>query len=170
MIVGRTERLVLEPLSMRHADGLFAALRHDAVDRFLSAPDAPSLAAVRERIARLARGAAPDGEVWLNFVVKREDAIVGRVEATNYRTWAEIAYLIGPEFQFQGFGREAVRWLVERLHEAGCQDVWGCVHRNNARSIALLDKLGFVEQRQSRRRLSSFDDGDLMFEHATTRI
>jgi hypothetical protein len=54
VMMGRTERLVFEPLSLGHADGLFAALRHDIVDRFLPAPDVTSIDALRERIARLA--------------------------------------------------------------------------------------------------------------------
>ena len=151
---------------MRHADGLFAALHHDSVTAFLPAPDVASLAELRARIARLARGAAPEGETWLNFVVKCEGVIAGRIEATSYGTWAEIAYLVGPAFQRQGLGREAVRWLVERLHDAGCEDVWACVHPDNARSIALLAKLGFVQRRETEHNLASFDHGDLIFEHA----
>jgi RimJ/RimL family protein N-acetyltransferase len=117
----------------------------------------------------LARGAAPRGEVWLNFVVKQADTIVGRIEATNYGAWAEIAYLIGPTFQRQGFGREVVGWLVAQLHEAGCESVWACVHPKNVRSIGLLDRLHFVKRNETGRRLTSHEPGDLLFEHATTR-
>lgn len=167
MLVGRTPHLHLrlEPLAICHADPLFAALHHDAVDTYLPSPDAPTLAAVRDRITRLACATPPPDEVWLNFAIT---TVIGRLEATRHPTWAEVAYRIGPHFQCRGFGTEAVRWLVDQLHDAGCDDIWACVHQHNAASIALVSKLGFQARTHSHRELSSFDEGDLMFEHART--
>jgi RimJ/RimL family protein N-acetyltransferase len=153
-------RLVFEPLGHEHADGLFAALADPAVSQFLTAPDVTTLEALHARIERLAH--APVGQTWLNFVMRRDGVIIGRLEATCYDGWAEIAYLVGPAYQRQGYGREGVRWLLDRLRERDIDEVWAAVLPGNARSIRLLDALGFAPAARARP-LASYDDGDLVF-------
>jgi RimJ/RimL family protein N-acetyltransferase len=138
VLIGRTDRLVLEPLSHRHAAGLVAALGHPEVHRYLGAPDVTTVEALHARIDRVAR--APAGESWINFAILRADdgAIVGRLEATSYGDWAEIAYLVGPAYQRRGYAVEATRWLIAQLASAGVREVWAAVHPDNAASCAVL--------------------------------
>lgn len=144
-----------EPLALHHAEGLFAALAPAATHRFLPAPDVTTLAALRARIERLARGPA----AWLNHVVIADDVIVGRLEATRHDGWAELAYLIGPAYQGRGYGRAAVRWLVEQL----ATECWVAIRADHARSIHLVRALGFVPQpTPPARPLESYDDGDVV--------
>src|SRR5262249_15117189 len=93
-----TPRLAIEALSVSHAAGLHAALDHPDVHRFLPAPDVTTLDVLRARIERLAAHPSPAGERWWNFAVRlRADrALIGRLEATTYGDWGEIAYVFGP--------------------------------------------------------------------------
>jgi RimJ/RimL family protein N-acetyltransferase len=163
VLFGRTDRLVLEPLSHRHAVGLVAALGHPEVHRYLSAPDVTTVEALHARIDHL--GCAPAGEVWINFAIRRADdaAIVGRLEATSYGDWAEIAYLVGPAYQRRGYAAEATRWLIAQLAAAGVREVWAAVHPANVASRAVLARCGFERRAAMLRALGSHDAGDAVF-------
>jgi RimJ/RimL family protein N-acetyltransferase len=164
LLIGRTDRLVLEPLSHLHADGLVAALGNPSVSSYLNAPDVTTVEALHARIDRLQRG-APDGEVWINFAIRRVDdgAIVGRVEATRYGAWAEIAYLVGPAYQRRGYATEASRWLLSQLAASGVHEVWAAVHPDNVASCMLLARCGFERRAGTPRSLASYDAGDALF-------
>ena len=165
MIGGQTARLVIEPLAHAHADGLVAALADPSVGAFIGGPDVTTVEALHARIDRLARGPGRPGERWLNFAVRvrATGVIAGRIEATVYGSWAELAYLLGPAWGGQGYAREAVAWLIAQLRAAGVAEVWAAVHPDNARSIRLLEALGFVEAARGGRALGSYDPGDRVF-------
>ncbi len=167
---GNTDRLTIEPLGHEHAEGLFAALDHPEVAQYLSAPDVTTLEAVHARIDRLARGPANSDEIWLNAAIRRSDdgAIVGRLEASMYGAWAELAYLIGPTYQRRGYGREAVRWLIAELRSRGVVELWAAVQPGNSPSLALLEALGFTRQAELARPLGSYDPGDVILRAKTT--
>lgn len=164
MLNGRTERLVLEPLSHAHAEGLVQALSHPSVNAYLRAADVTTVDALHVRIDRLLRG-APEGEVWINFAIRHSDdgAILGRVEATSYGSWAEIAYLVGAAYQRRSYATEAVRWLLSRLGAVGVHEVWAAVQPDNAGSCALLARCGFARCTETARSLASYDAGDALF-------
>jgi RimJ/RimL family protein N-acetyltransferase len=176
VIGGRTERLVLEPLAHEHADALVEALGDPSVSAYLGVTEVHTVHAMHLRIERLARGPECTGERWFNFAVRRaaDRVVIGRVEATTYASddaaWAELAYLIGPAFQRQGYAREAVGWLLARLDAAGIAEQWAAVHPGNARSIALLAAVGFTRRAAPPARpLGSYDAGDLVFSRMTAR-
>jgi len=160
-----TSRLAIEPLGLAHAGALHAALDHPDVHRFLPAPDVTSVDALRERIARLAATPPPAGERWWNFAVRQHDdgAVIGRLEATTYGAWGEIAYVFGPRWWGRGLATEATAWLVGHLADHGCAELWAAVHPANAASQRLLLRLGFTAADRPGRPLGSFDPGDAVF-------
>ena len=110
----RTDRLVLEPLDVRHADALHEALRDPSVHAFIETSGPWTLEAVRGRLARLAEGPPPGSDdVWLNFAVLLGDRLVGRVEATVHplpnRPLAEVAYLFDPAVSGHGYRGRVLR-------------------------------------------------------------
>ncbi len=161
---GRTERLVLEPLDERHADGLVAALDHPAVGRYIGGPDVTTVEAQITRIRRVRRGPG-DGrdEQWCNWVVFVDDTVVGRVEATVHHGIAEVAYLFDPRHGGQGLATEATAWMINELAEAGIVEWWAAVVPENTPSVRLLERLGFVLAEPGDLPLASFDPGDLTF-------
>jgi RimJ/RimL family protein N-acetyltransferase len=161
-----TPRLVIEPLSAIHAEGLHAALAHPDVERFLHGPSPTTLDAMRARIAHLLAGPPPGlaGERWWNFAVRlgTEHTVIGQLEATTYGDWAEIAYVFGPQWWGQGLASEATAWLVRHLADRGAPELWAAVHPANAASQRLLLRLGF-DRAAPARPLASLDPGDDTF-------
>jgi RimJ/RimL family protein N-acetyltransferase len=164
-----TPRLAIEPLAAGHADALFAALDHPDVHRFLSIPDVTTTDALRERIARLEASPPPPGELWWNFAVRlRADGaagapVIGRLEATTYGAWGEIAYVFGPRWARRGLATEATAWLVGHLAQHGAAELWAAVHPGNTASQQLLGRLGFTAAERPGRPLGSYDPGDAVF-------
>jgi ribosomal-protein-alanine N-acetyltransferase len=165
--VVRSERLRYEPIDESHAAGLLAALDHPDVGTYIGGPDVTDLDALVRRIAHLRTGPAAAGERWINHVVLRrsDDVVVGRLEATSYGTWGEVAYVFGPAHWGAGFATEAMAWFLAHLrHVEHLDEVWAAVHPENRRSIALLERLGFDERPPpADRPLGSADDVDRTF-------
>jgi ribosomal-protein-serine acetyltransferase len=77
--------------------------------------------------------------VWLN------DALIGRVDL-NQRTPEDVVlgYWLGDEYTGQGYGTLACQALIDYGKAAlGARTVWAGVTKGNARSEALLGRLGF---------------------------
>ena len=170
----RSERLRFEPLSVEHAEALVAALDDARVGRFIGGPDVTSVEATRTRIERVNEG-PPDRptERWINFAVvlevdREQPIVIGRIEATTYDgEWAEIAYLLGPRWWGHGYATEATSWLADHLREArGIGELWAAIHPDNAASIHLVERLGFIRTDVPTRELGSFDHGDLVYVRA----
>ena len=152
MLALSTARLRLEPLEPRHADGLFEGLQHAALYAFVADTPPASVEALQERYARLARRVSPDGtEEWLNWALYglTEARLVGYVQATLPEEGdASIAYVLVPEAWGRGYAREAVAAMIEHLGAAyGRATARATVDTRNARSIALLEALGFERVR-----------------------
>ena len=84
--------------------------------------------------------------MWLNFVVRREELLIGRLEATVSGDRAEVAYLFRPSAWVQGFATEALLWLQDYcVSSEGVREFWAAVSPKNERSIRMLKRLGYVE-------------------------
>ena len=163
-----TARLQMEALEQRHAEELVVALDHAAVGEFIGGPDVTTVAALHHRIDGLLEGppAGSSDQRWLNFVVRRtaDGIVLGRVEATVYGKWAEIAYLFDPGAWGHGYATEAVRWLIDYLAtDLHVSEIWAAILHTNVRSIRLIQRVGLVEQPNPSRTPQSFDPGDLVF-------
>lgn len=162
-----TSRLSITPLAQSDASELFAVLDHPDVGTYLGGPDVQSLPWLEERIARLLRGPDDPTVTWLNFVVRlRADpsVMIGRLEATTHGDWAEVAWVLGPQFWGQRYGSEGAEWLLGHLARAhGIGECWATAHPDNAASLALMRGRGFVQQVAPwARQVESYDEGDVV--------
>ena len=147
-LTARTARLRLEPLQASHAPLLYPLLADPRLYAYV--PDAAytSVALLAERFAMLERG-APKGsdELWLNWVLLRldDDTAVGTLQATvrpGIDAW--IGYTLVTSGWGQGYATEACAWLVADLPlRYGVVEILASVDVRNAKSIALLERLGF---------------------------
>jgi RimJ/RimL family protein N-acetyltransferase len=138
--------LVLEPLAVAHAGELFPSLQNPALYTYIPHDPPPSLDALCARYARLARRRSPDGkELWLNWVVRRDCAAVGTVQATcRSDDVAYVAYDVFVPFQRQGLATKAVSTMLDHLQaSAGVVTAKALVDTRNTASIRLLERLGF---------------------------
>ncbi len=145
-----TPRLDLEPLVAAHARELYDALCDPALYRFIEERPPASLAALEARYRVLERRGPPDGrdEVWLNWACRERTtgAIAGLVQATVAAgAPALLAYVFAAHGQGRGLAREACRAVVRSLFDDWAQAaIEATVDPDNARSIALLEALGFT--------------------------
>ena len=143
-----TLRLRLEPQRESHAEGLFPLLGDARLYEYIPLEPPPSLAALRERLARLSARRSPDGrELWLNWVMcdAHTGAYVGRVQATvRAGRPAYLAYEVFPAHWHRGYATEGcarvMRWLIDALQVDGFEAE---VDALNAASLRLLERLGF---------------------------
>ncbi|MFD7964950.1 GNAT family N-acetyltransferase [Streptomyces zaomyceticus] len=143
----RTARLDLEPLAVAHADEMAGVLADPALHAFIGG--APlALPELRARYERLVAGSPDPETLWCNWVVRlrAEDRPVGTVQATVTEGGrvAEVAWVIGTEWQGRGIAREAAEGLVGLLVERGARTVVAHVHPEHAASGAVARAAGLT--------------------------
>jgi RimJ/RimL family protein N-acetyltransferase len=148
----RTKRFDLEPIVAAHAAELFPLLR--APDLYTYIPEEPpaSQEALERRFSRWqARQSDTGDEVWLNYAIvdRQSHRYVGTLQATvTPCKYAYIAYFVFVEYWRTGIATEACRELIRALF-AGfvLERVIAHVDTRNARSIKLLERIGFERTR-----------------------
>jgi RimJ/RimL family protein N-acetyltransferase len=143
-----TERLVLEPLRVEHAEEMAGLLDDDRLHEFIGG--APlTRDGLRRQYARQAAGRSTDGTLsWLTWILRhRQDHIaVGYVQATVSgqapAQSAALAWMIGLAFQRQGYAREGTAGAMRALRAAGVQSFTANIHPEHVASIALARTLG----------------------------
>ncbi|MCU0570953.1 MAG: GNAT family N-acetyltransferase [Oculatellaceae cyanobacterium Prado106] len=168
----QSQNLSYETLTAAHADELLGVLTTPGVLAFID-PEEPPLTLKELQTDYGIRAKGPyqpisPTEQWFNVVVrlKMPPALaIGRLEATGYGAWGELAYLLGEAWWGKGLAYEAMLWWQEYLaaHSTETQ-WWATVHPQNQRSIRLLMRLGYQEvNAEERPRLQSYDEGDRCF-------
>jgi RimJ/RimL family protein N-acetyltransferase len=172
MTLMRSKNLHFEPLTAMHADELFAVLTKPSVLAFIDPTGKPpTLEELRAEYAARASGpmnAVTPAEQWFNMAIHLNadsSKAIGRLEATRYGEWGEVAYLLGEAWWGKGLAFEAMVWWHDYL-EAVVPGIqwWAAVYPANQRSIRLLARLRYEEVDASKRsQLHSYDAGDRCF-------
>jgi RimJ/RimL family protein N-acetyltransferase len=171
----QSERLIYEPLRAAHAHLLADILTSRAVlahiDPLGIPPSVDELASEYEARS-LGPPASHPAERWFNFAIRlpvEPYQAIGRLEATTYGNWGEVAYLLGEPWWGKGFGLEAMQWWHEYLEVHSAKTTWwAAVYPENARSIQLLSRLGYIEVNpESAPNLGSYVEGDRCFCRST---
>lgn len=136
----KTERLVLRPMQLSDLEDLFAVFSNAQVMRYWSTLPHASRE-VTEALIRQTINADPARTA--EFVIEFKGKVIGKA---GFWQMPELGYLLHPDYWRRGFGREALEALIaygfERL---GLAQITADVDPENAASLALLGKLGFVE-------------------------
>lgn len=144
-----TERLVLLPLRVEHAEEMAAVLADPGLYAFTGG-EPPSARFLRTRYRRLLAGAPGPGVSWCNWVVRlREDAcLVGTVQATitarEDGLSAEVSWVVGTAWQGRGVATGAARALVDRLSGQSVREVVAHVHPEHRASAAVAAAAGLT--------------------------
>ncbi|WP_306329968.1 GNAT family N-acetyltransferase [Streptomyces venezuelae] len=141
----RTDRLDLVPLAVAHADEMAVVLADPALHEFIGG--APLTAsALRARYGRLVAGSPDPGVRWRNWVVRlrAEERLTGTVQATvtDGGRVAEVAWVIGTEWQGRGIATEAARGLAALLVSEGVRLLVAHVRPDHAASAAVARAAG----------------------------
>ena len=142
-----TERLVLVPLRAEDAEELSDVLDDHRLHEFIGGrPESP--VELHDRLVLLAAGSPRPGETWMNWVVRRrfDSQPVGTVQATirvvDGRQVARLGWMIGVEWQNQGFGSEAATALVEWVRRLGVEDIGANIHPDHDASATVATRAG----------------------------
>ncbi|MCM0676475.1 GNAT family N-acetyltransferase [Micromonospora phytophila] len=143
-----TERLVLEPLRVEHAEELAPILDDPGLHEYTGGlPASPD--ELRERYRRQVTGHSPDGtQGWLNWIVRHRDtgAAVGTVQATiridGDRPVAELAWVVVAPHQGRGYAGEAATGMVGWLEGHGIRALVAHVHPDHRASAGVAERLG----------------------------
>lgn len=144
----QTARLSLEPLTVEHADTLFAGLSDVRIYEFIEEQRPKDVEQLRQRYARLASLRSPDGsQYWLNWAVLLSAArrYVGYVQATvSMNGDASVGYVIFPSVWGRGYATEAVQAMMEFLRARySTRKFSASVETSNDRSVGVLKRLGY---------------------------
>ena len=153
-----------ERLALDHVDEMIAAISDPRVGTYIGGDAAVAPDAIRARIERVLEGPDVASEIWLNWAVRHDGVVIGWLQATIFQVdpserWAEIAYVFGQPSWGKGLAAAGVRWLLATLD---VPEAWAAVHPGNARSCALLERLGFARSAPTRT-LPSYEPGDVTF-------
>jgi RimJ/RimL family protein N-acetyltransferase len=142
-----SERVVLEPLRVDHAAEMTQVLADPSLYTF-TGDGPPSEDQLAERYGWQVAG-SPDGtEGWHNWVVRRvgDGRALGFVQATVTgplgNETAALAWVIGTEFQGQGYAREAAALLVRQLAAWGVGSYTADIHPDHIASQAVAASVG----------------------------
>jgi len=150
----QTSRLNLEPQLASHAEEMFAVLSDPAIYEYENAPP-PSVEWLKNRFEKLESRQSPEAsEQWLNWVIRLEaNELIGFVQATVDAAGAAfIAYELASAYWGRGLASEAVGAMMAEL--ASSHHVRLCLatlKAKNARSLRLLERLGFLPADADRR-------------------
>lgn len=142
-----TDRFVLEPQAVAHAEEMFEVLSDPAIYEFENEPP-ESLEWLRERYRKLETRRSADGtQHWLNWVIRLPTAeLAGYVQATVHPDGrAAIAYELGSKFWGRGLASAALRAMIPVLVEDyNVRRLYAVLKYANHRSQKLLERLGFA--------------------------
>ena len=142
-----TERLVLVPLQAEDADELCEVLDDDRLHEFIGGLPASRLA-LRDRFILLSAGSPRAGETWLNWVVRRrfDSQAVGTVQTTitavDGKQAARLGWMVGVDWQNQGFASEAAVALVQWVRRQGVEDIGANIHPDHEASATVAARAG----------------------------
>ena len=139
-------RLRLVPVTVADAGEMVRVLSGAALYAFTGGSP-PGLDELRARYARQAGGRSPDGrEEWRNWILRREPGgeAIGYVQATIVEDGrrAEIAWVVGLDWQGRGYATEAARALVTWLDARGTTVIQAHIHPGHAASAAVAWRAG----------------------------
>lgn len=151
-----TRRLVLRRFRPEDA-GALAVYRSDPAVAQYQSWDVPVTLAAAARLAEVFAAGNPLRPGWFQYAVERasDGVLVGdvRVSLRHDRVQAEIGFTLARVYQGRGYATEAVGQVVEHLFTK--QKLRRISAQSDARNmpcLALLGRLGFVEEGRQRTR------------------
>ncbi|MEU1089312.1 GNAT family N-acetyltransferase [Streptomyces sp. NPDC005892] len=151
-----TPRLTLEPLRVDHAREAVSVFADVRLHTWTGGTPS-SLAQLEARYGRQSAGRSPDGrQGWLNWMLRRnaDGQLIGTVQATLYRTAAgaaseaSVAWVVGTDYQNEGYAREGALAMASWLRAQGVTEVAANIRPGHGASTAVARALGLKASAQ----------------------
>ncbi|MEH6585857.1 MAG: GNAT family N-acetyltransferase [Halioglobus sp.] len=140
-----TSRLSLDPMMASHAKLLFPILSDRGLYHFTGDEPPESEGALASHYRYLEGRKSPDAsQLWLNWLVslKGSDTPIGYVQATVSELHADIAWVIGSDWQGNGYATEAALAMSECLSKNGISAIRACINPNHMASQRVASNVG----------------------------
>jgi len=153
-----TARLVLRPLRVDDADTMTVVLSSPDLYRFTGG-EPPNITTLRARYTMQVEGSLDEDEEWMNWIICLGETgeAIGFLQATIDvgldMPESELAWLVQPEFQRQGFATEAACGLAAWLGDHRPGILCAKIHPEHVASQLVATALGL-------RPTGEFDEAD----------
>lgn len=142
-----SERLRLEPVLASHAEAMYPVLGDIELYEYTGGEPPRSEADVAAWFGALESRQSPDGlEQWLTWIVhlERGGGAMGYVQATVREHSADIAWLLGLDWQGRGYAKEAASALVAWLLSGGVRSITAHTHPDHLASQGVARAAGLA--------------------------
>lgn len=145
-----TDRLTLRPLDPSDSAEMVEVLADPTLYEFTGG-EAPDLEALTRRYRAQVSGPPDGGEHWYNWIARRtkDRQAVGFVQATVIDGEADVAWLIGVDYQGQGFAIEAAQAMCEWLVDSGARRINAHIHPEHIASMRVAQAIGLTPTGES---------------------
>jgi len=150
-----TARLAMLPLKVEYAGEMAKVLADPGLYTFTGG-EPPTAEGLEARYRRQLEGPGRPGEHWLNWVIQQDTELVGYVQSTVTGSTAEIAWVVGADWQGRGYAKEAAQGLVGWLTAQGIERIIAHVHPDHGASAAVTAAAGL-------NRTDELDDGEYLW-------
>lgn len=144
----RTERLLLSPLTQSDDSDVFKMRTTAQMIAYTDSKLDESIEETRSYIEKMNKG-IEEGK-WFIWAIRESvsDRFMGSLSLWNFnenRTTAELGYGLMPEYQGQGYMKEALEAVIDfAFLDLGLETLEAYTEKENEASIALLKKLDFL--------------------------
>ena len=147
-----TERLILRRLEIQDDNEIFFLRSDEEVNKYLVAPRARSIEDARAFINKINSGVINNEWGYWGITLKNDNKLIGTICFWNFskeENKAEIGYVLHTDFQGQGIMQEAIVKVIEYgFEKMKLRSTEAVLNPDNARSIALLKRNGFIYQKK----------------------
>jgi RimJ/RimL family protein N-acetyltransferase len=144
-----TGRFTLQPLRVADAQEMVAVLADAGLYAFIGGSP-PTLDELEARYQRQVAGPGTPGVQWLNWIIRRryDGRAIGYVQAAlsveRDATVADLAWLVGTEFQGAGAATEATSAVIGQLRARGVDEVRAHIVDGHDASAGVARRLGLM--------------------------
>lgn len=140
-------RLRLEPLEILHAKELFPVLSDARLHEYIGGEPPISEESLAQSYSIRVKQDSPDGkQVWLNWVIREHcsGAAIGFVQALVEDEQTLVGWLIGVNWQSQGYAAEATQGLISWLKDFGFSRIGARIHPIHRASQRVAERAGLT--------------------------
>ena len=139
------ERIKIIPVNRSHAAAMFPVLTDRELYQFTGGKPPSSPEDVDRWFTALETRVSPDGaEKWLTWIVQviEPSISIGYVQATVNDGKADMAWLIGVNWQGQGYATEAILLLIDWLADNQIDNLTAHIHTDHEVSRRIAHSVG----------------------------